>query len=428
MNVFVNKTTALKGAVYLPASKSYSIRAFMIALCGGTSIIENPSDCDDAVVARNVAKQFGAKLVKLRSNDWRLTAKANSSRLTNINVGESGTVLRFVLPLAALHGKKSLIKGIGTLRGRPNAFLTQTLRQMGVAIQGQGKVESVPIRIDGGQIRGGSVKIDGSISSQFISALLIACPQLVDDVSLNLTGKKLVSLDYIIMTLQVLKETGVKIKQSSPRRFYIPGNQTFRGLKKFVVPSDLGLAAFLLAAGILTESNLVLNGALSERFIQADGHILPLLKRMRIKFTKTSKAIRIKGPQKIKGGQFSLKNCPDLLPIMAVLSLFADKKVRLYDIGHARVKESDRISDLRHELLKIGADVKETKNELFIQPKDAYKTDRWLNSHHDHRLAMAFAVLGLRIGVKIKDMQSMSKSYPGFLKDILALGADAKRI
>ena len=122
-----------------------------------------------------------------------------------------------------------------------------------------------------------------------------------------------------------------------------------------------------------------------------------------------------------------MQRCPDLVPIMAVLGLFAKGKTRLYNIRHARAKESDRISDLRKELLKIGARVKETKNELIIYPQDSYKENVLINPHHDHRLAMAFSVLGTQIGVAIKDIECVSKSYPGFVKDFSRIGAVVKK-
>ena len=125
----------------------------------------------------------------------------------------------------------------------------------------------------------------------------------------------------------------------------------------------------------------------------------------------------------LKGGNFSLKDCPDLVPIMAILALFAEKKTRLYGIGHARIKESDRISDLRKELLKIGAHVTEKKDELTIYPQENYRSNCLLDPHKDHRLAMAFTVLGLKVGVKIKDVECVAKSYPDFVKDFQKIGA-----
>ncbi len=432
----VKSARCLNGSVNLPASKSYSIRAFLTAACGGTSQIIRPSDCDDAKVAIAAAKYLGAKIA-LRVSLWGKTTwtvqvpkntKAKTLSRPSVNVRESGTVLRFLLPLLSLYQQKIRIIGEGTLKGRPNSHLTRVLRSRGVMIKGTGSAESVPIDLSGGRFKGGRMEINGTLSSQFISALLMAGPGLDDDTRLIIKGKRPVSSDYITMTCQVLKKSGVKINKVHNRLYTMDGRQKFKGLKNFHVPSDYGLAAFLLAAGALTESRLVLKGHLKDDLIQADGKILDFLRRMGIKYKKSASALKICGPSRIKGGSFSLKDCPDLVPIMAVLALFARGKTRLYHIGHARAKESDRISDLRSELLKIGANVKEKRDELIIYPGQKYKNNVLLNPHHDHRLAMAFCVLGLKIGVRVKNIECVSKSYPAFVKDIRRIGAATIRV
>ncbi len=422
MFLIVKPSPDLKGKIQLPASKSYSIRAFMIAACGGKSVIIDPSDCDDAKVAMQVARALGFKVIRSQNNSWIVDAKARASLPAEINVKESGTVLRFILPLLALRNKAVKVCGEGTLLGRPNQFLIQALRERGVKIKGQGKKESAPIEIEPGLLKGGKIAIDGTLSSQFISALLITCPQLTQNTNLILKGRTLVSTDYITMTLQVLAKSGIQIQQKSTREYFIEGNQKFKGLRRFTVPSDYGLAAFLMGAAILVKSDITLTGWLKDDFIQADGHILPLLKQMGANFRKTSKFIQIQGPCLLKGGTFSLKDCPDLVPIMAVLALFAKGKTRLTNIKHARVKESDRISDLRKEFLKVGAKVDEKENELIIYPQNDYRPNCLLDPHHDHRLAMAFSVLGIKLGARVKDIECCAKSYPGFARDFKAMG------
>jgi len=294
MILTVKPALEFSGTVQLPASKSYSIRAFLIAACGGRSTIINPSNCDDAVVAMRVAQQLGARIRQEKNSStsrWNITASEARPRLSTFNVKESGTVLRFLLPLLALRGKKVSINGEGTLRGRPNYFLTQSLRRMGIEIRGKGKQEGIPIHIQGGEWQGGNVEIDGSLSSQFISALLIACPQLHQDTRLSLKGKRLVSSDYITMTCQTLKKSGIQIHKKGLRDYRIKGRQTFRGLKNFTIPSDYGLAAFHMAAAVLNPSDVTLTGFLNSQLIQADGHILNLMKR--IAASISSPAIRI---------------------------------------------------------------------------------------------------------------------------------------
>jgi len=404
----------LQGRIFLPASKSYSIRAYIIAARGGASQIKHASDCEDAMVASKVALELNS-----------LKCLPNFPPQV-FSVGESGTTLRFLLPLLALYTNKAKVTGTGTLKGRPNAHLCAALRSQGMDIRGKGKKESVPIEFNGGKLAGGRILVDGSLSSQFISALLIALPTLEHDSRLILTGKELVSQDYIQMTIEILARAGVTIKRLSPREYEIKGAQKFKGLKNLNVPSDYGLAAFAMGACALLPSNVILRGNLDDSLIQSDGHILGFLRRMGVDFVKTSRAIKIKGPFDLKGGIFSLKDCPDLVPIMSVLALFAKGKTKLIGIHHARAKESDRISDLRKELLKIGACVTETNDSLVIEPRGAYKRGALLDSHHDHRLAMAFTVLGAKIGCRVKGIESSHKSYPNFVNDMKVLGVIIK--
>ena len=393
----------LQGRIHLPASKSYTIRALLIAARGGVSQIAHASQCEDALVASKIAQAL------------RIAPQIFS-------VGESGTTLRFLLPLLALYTHKAKVVGKGTLVGRPNTHLCETLRRQGMDIRGWGEKESVPIVFNGGKLRGGRVLVDGSLSSQFISALLIALPSLDTDSRIILTGKEMVSQDYIRMTIEILAKAGIVIKRVSPREYAIKGGQEFKGLKNFYVPSDDGLAAFAMGAAVLLPSDVLLQGNWDEGLVQSDGRIFEFLRRMGVDFEKTNRAIKIKGPFDLKGGVFSLKDCPDLVPIMSVLALFAKGRTKLVGIHHARAKESDRVSDLRKELLKVGACVSETKDALTIKPRAVYKNGQLLDAHHDHRLAMGFTVLGAKIGCRVKGIESSRKSYPAFVQDMKALG------
>ncbi len=431
MILSVSPVSMLSGRVAAPASKSYSIRAFIIAACGGVSEIVRPSECDDAVVAMDAARFLGANVTVSSDGIWKVVAcregisvtshgQEKTSKRKEFSVGESGTVLRFLLPLLSKCGGNIVITGKGTLRGRPNLYLIRTLRDMGVDIRGYGDKESIPVKIKGGSLKGGDIYIDASLSSQFISALLITAPMLDQDTRLHLTGSKLVSSDYIDMTINVLKQAGIKIIKRNKRLYIIKGNQRFKGLGRFVVPSDYGLVAFMMAAASIIKSNIILSGNFSPNFIQADARIIDILSRMGVNFIHNSRTIKITGPFELKGGDFSLKDSPDLVPIVSILALFAKTRTRLYNIHHARAKESDRISDLRRELLKIGARVRESENEIIIYPSvnNKYKTNIVLDAHNDHRLAMSFYVLGLKLGVRVKGIESVSKSYPGFVRDM----------
>lgn len=412
----------MAGAVNLPASKSYSIRAVFIAACGGSSRLSGLSDCDDAKAALTAARALGASF-KAVPGGFMVTAASTvkNKKKLGIDVRESGTSLRFILPLLPFYTDSALINGRGTLIGRPNRHLLETLVRCGLKFYAKDSNGSVPITFDGGNFSGGRVSIDASLSSQFVSALMIALPRAPRDTRLLMTGRKLVSQDYVTMTASILERAGVIFKKVSAREFFIPGGQQFRGLKSFTVPSDYGLAAFLLAAAALTTSNVTLKGYFDDSLVQSDGAILGFLEKMGVSVQRGRRMLRIKGPCCIKGGTFSLANAPDLVPVMAVMAMFAQGETRLTDIAHARVKESDRISDLRSELLKTGADITETKDELRIRPRAQYKSNVELDPHRDHRLAMAFTVLGAKIGVTVRDMECCAKSYPAFVRHFRSL-------
>lgn len=422
MFLHIKPTARLTGKVHLPASKSYSIRAFMIAACGGESQIITPSNCEDAFVAMRVARALGCS-IKRKKDMWTVKASGGVAPIKMISVGESGTVLRLLLPLLSTHTDRAVVVGEKTLIGRPNKHLLEALRRQGLNISGAGEKESVPIRFQGGAIKSGKITIDGSLSSQFVSALLMTAPSLQKDSVIEITGKKIVSKDYITMTLQMLKRAGIAVQPRGERSFAIKGSQKFQGFKNFTVPSDYGLAAFLMAAASITPSAVELNGYFDDDLVQADGHILKFLKTMGAKWTRSRNAIVMKGPFALKGGIFSLQDCPDLVPIMAVIALFAKGRTVLKNIHHARAKESDRISDLRVELLKVGAHVEEKKDALVIYPLTDPRSGAVLDPHHDHRLAMAFAVLGLKVGLTVKDVECSHKSYPDFVRDFKAIGA-----
>ncbi len=261
MVLTVKPRRVVKGTIFLPPSKSYSIRAFLIASLGGTSCIIHPSLSNDAEVAMRTAQFLGAHLRQQRDS-WTVTAHKNPSRAYQINVKESGTVLRFLLPLLAAKNRKARVLGEGTLAGRPNKHLLESLRKNGTQIYGKGFKETVPIVIKGGRLKGGRMAVDASLSSQFISALLIVTPLLPVDTHLIIKSQDVVSETYITMTQHILREAGIQIKKINRRHYFIKGFQRFKGLSHFAVPSDYGLAAFFLAAGALLPSDITLKGFL----------------------------------------------------------------------------------------------------------------------------------------------------------------------
>lgn len=419
MNLSIKPALSLKGSIKLPASKSYSIRAFIIAALGGKSKISNVSDCEDVRMARLCCQKLGARLICISNDSWLVKGIDQAREFPRqINVAESGTTLRFLISILTLSKNPVTINGSGTLRSRPNHYLIRVLRKHGADIRGKGDKETVPIRIKPAKLMGGLMEIDGTLSSQFISSLLITCPNLKEDSRIKITGGYMVSRPYIEMTRQVLQKAGVKVTARNHREYFVKGNQGFRALKNFIVPDDYGLAAFFMVAACLLKSQIILKRNSQDDLVQADKNILPLLKKMGARIKISAQEIIVEGPAKLKGGNFSLRDCPDLTPIMAIAALFAKGKTTLSGISHVRTKESNRISDLRRELLKVGADIEESFDSLVILPRQRLKSRVRLNPHNDHRLAMAFCILGLKIGATVEDVECIDKSYPDFLQDL----------
>jgi 3-phosphoshikimate 1-carboxyvinyltransferase len=416
----------LKGEIVPPGSKSYSIRGFIIAALGGNSKIINPSLSEDVKVAISICRQLGARIARINNKVWQVQGIEKEIRFPkNLNVKESGTTLRFLLSLASLSSRKIIIKAEGTLNSRPNKPLISVLKRMGADINGRSILGTTPISIKKGNVKGTNIIIDGTLSSQFISSLLITTPLLDSDSTIRVVGDYIVSTPYIDMTLAVLKKAGIKIKKINSRFYKIKGRQCFKGLGIFRVPTDYGLSAFLMAAACLTNSRVVLR-ITSDNLIQADKKIIEFLERMGVKLKIFKNSILINGPMRLQGGNFCCRECPDLVPVLVVLGLFADRATRIYGIGHLRAKESDRITDFRTELFKLGAKVKEFNDQLIIYPVNKLRENCVIDPHNDHRLAMAFAVLGLRMGIIVKNIECVNKSYPDFLRDLRNLGAKIK--
>lgn len=419
MNLRIRPASNLRGTVEFPPSKSYSIRAVIIAALGGSSKISNVSDCEDAAVAIRACRKLKARISRLGKNSWRIKGIEGDYRFAPlVNVGESGTTLRFLTPLFTLTKNKIRVLGRGTLLKRPNHHLVKVLNQRGAKIKGTGKDCTLPLEVYPSRLRGGRMRIDGSLSSQFISSLLITCPLLKEDSRIRIVGEQIVSRPYIDMTLAVLKEAGIKLERSGKRKFSVRAGQQFCGLKDFVVPDDYGLAAFFMVAGSILDGKIILKKNRRKDLVQADKAIIGFLKRMGAKIKVAPDKLLVEGPAQLSGNSFCLRDCPDLTPVMAVAALFAKGQTRLWGIAHARKKESDRISDLRRELLKAGANIRETKDALIITPVKELKRDCGLDPHNDHRLAMAFCVLGLKVGAVVKDIDCVAKSYPRFIRDL----------
>ena len=341
-----------------------------------------------------------------------------------IDCGESGATLRFMIPVAALAAEPSVFLLGRSLEQRPIEPLLESLKQLGV----QTSIEKVggksSIKVQGGGIAGGKTSIRGDVSSQFISGLMFAYPLARKYTEIILTTP-LESKGYIQMTREVLAKHGVEVSISGDfRRIRIPSGQTYKPCDDRV-PGDFSSAAFLLAAAAITRSEVTVTN-LDYSLVQGDKAIVAILKKMGVQGKVCNNQIEIKGTgDLLEAVDVNAKDTPDLVPVCAALACYANGTSRIHDAQRLRLKESDRLSSLYLELGKMGADIAVDEGSLTM--KGSCKLNGAdIDSHNDHRIAMACAVAALRAEgeTRIHDAECVKKSYPRYFIDLNSLGAN----
>ena len=420
-NIRVEKTDYLKGVITAPSSKSYTIRAIIAGSLGCGLKVVNPLFSEDTSAAVSALRKLGAKIEKGRDY-LKIAGFAGRPLLRGgtINTGESGTLLRLILPLIALGKGSFTVTGRGTLLKRTNKPIAEALLSLGVDIQGKDEEYRLPIKIKAdGSLPGGKVEVSGSISSQTVSALLLSGGLAKEDLEITVKDE-LVSRPYVDITLDVLARAGIKVKRRGYQRFFIPAGQRFNFKNDFVVPGDYSSAAFLIAAACLVPSDVVIKGLFKDK--QGDIRIIAILNRMGAGIRHSNNEVRIKGPFELKAADIDAGDTPDLAPLLTAVACLAKGRTRIYNIGHLAHKESNRLSVPAGELRKLGADIEIGRDSLIV--RGAVLRPAKVSSRGDHRIAMSLAVIGLRIGgVVIEGAEAADKSYPGFIRDMRKLGA-----
>lgn len=441
----VNQSHYLKGTVNAPASKSYTIRAIIAASLNGKTRIVNPLFSQDTRAAIKALEALGARIRKkeepvLTPSTFTLSERSNlkgslqvygfqgrpSLKCKSVNVGESGTLLRLILPIVALGEGEFEINGRGTLLKRPNTPIAQALVSLGVDIKGKGRDFRLPITIQGkGAIPGGKVFVSAQMGSQTISSLLMVSAFASRDTTIIIKDKA-VSRPYINITLDVLEWAGVKVKRQGYERFFIKSGQGFTSKEDFVINGDYSSAAFLIAASCLVKSDVVITDMVKDK--QGDLRIIDILNKMGARIKHLGDRVEIRGPFGLKGMDIDCSDTPDLVPILLTVSCFAKGKTTIYNIGHLVYKESNRVTAPAGELRKLGARIDIGRDRIIVQ-ESYLKPKTMVSSCDDHRVAMALAVMGLRTGgLIIKNSECINKSYPDFIRDFKSLGAKFTKI
>ena len=408
----------LSGNIVCPSNKSYTHRAiFLATLAKGKSRIKNVLLSRDTLATINACKNFGAKIVSDGSNLTIESSGAIELQNSEIDASNSGTTIRIAAAISSLSERKTILTGDSSLRKRPMQPLLDALASIGATCTSTDGKPSITIK---GKIRGGDVTIAGNVSSQFVSALMIAAPKTENGMTLNINGD-LVSKPYLEATIASMKKFGVTVKTIEPYKKYTISRQEYLPTD-FTVPSDFSSMALLLSAAALLGDTMTISASLND-LPQGDKEMISHLESLGVKVKVNNGTMSITSPASVGGGRFDLSNTPDLLPAVSILALKTSKPIEIYNVKHARFKETDRIAILASELAKLGIVVHEKEDGLILEaPKKI--TSAELNSSDDHRLFMAFCIAGMFVGnCTVSDPESVDVSYPTFIDDMKKIGA-----
>jgi len=408
----------IAGRVAAPSSKSYTIRGLLCAaLARGESEIIHPLTSDDTEASLGVLNKLGV-YVNQKERVWRVTGGNLRTPDTDLFCGESAATLRFMTAICSLvPGKCRLVAG-PSLSQRPVRPLVEALRQLGVNCSCQGELP--PVTVEGGELKGGVTELPGDISSQFVSALLFIAPLAENEVTIRLTTP-LESKPFVLMTIECLNKYGIEVDYTRDLREFKTSKQSYKP-DRYSVEGDWSSASYLLALGALCGEVEV--GNLNPESLQGDKVILEFLKDMGASVIISKESVKV-SRSKLKAIRADLTDCIDLLPTVAVLAAVADGTSELTGIGRARIKESDRVAAVREGLERMGIEVAEGEDRLTIvggQPVGSV-----IESRDDHRIAMAFSLLGSAVGgTIIDDAECVSKTYPEFWDVLKSIGGEVK--
>lgn len=410
----------LGGTVEAPPSKSVAHRALLCAwLAGDVGCVENV----DRSTSRDVAATIDCLSALGRFREGSLRERRFLSGIpepTVLDCGESGSTLRFLVPLVGALGRSAVFVGQGRLPLRPIGEYLSILSGRGVLLSPP-PTGGLPLGLRG-RLLPGDFTIPGGVSSQYVTGMLLALPLLPEDSSIRIEGR-LESAPYVELTIQVMEAFGVRVERDeSGQEFRVPGNQRYRPVD-YHVEGDYSQAAFWLTAAALG-SDVTVTG-LSSTSAQGDREIQPLLARL------AAASERAEGEEVV----IDASQIPDLVPILAVASVSCARDVRIVNASRLRLKESDRLASTADALTRIGAEVLATEDGLWIRglgprPAEALFEGGEADAWNDHRIAMALAVAALRSrsGVSIKGWNCVEKSYPEFFHELQRLGGEVHGI
>lgn len=403
-------SSAISGSITPPCSKSYAQRALAVALLAdGESTIGNLELCDDTRSAIRCIEALGAEVTLIDDSTIRVRGGL-APRTDRLHIGESGLATRLFTPIASLHNQPITINGEGTILYRPISMMIDPLRQLGVEVRDGGGF--LPIQVCG-PMQGGEVAVDGSISSQFLTGLLLSLPMAQNDTTIYV--KDLKSLPYVDMTIDTARRFGVEIAHKDYCEFFIEGNQHYTATD-YMIEGDWSGAAPMFVAGAVAGKVTVEN--ISRLSLQADTAIIDALISAGAEVESTDNAITVRH-RRLKAFEFDATHCPDLFPALVALAANCEGTSTLYGTERLLHKESNRAATLAEEYAKVGIEV-DIDEQNIMRVRGGKIHGCTADSHGDHRIAMSMAIAALTADapITIEGAECVAKSYPSFFDDL----------
>ena len=413
----------LKGEVKIPPSKSMAHRAIICAaLSDGLCIIENIDYSDDIIATIDAMNSLGATIVKYKHHIEVIGAFGNSKKAKEtrvIDCNESGSTLRFLVPISLLFEGSSKFIGRGNLGKRPLTTYYNIFDNQGIEYSYEKDNLNLVIN---GKLQADTFEVEGNVSSQFITGLLFTLPLLKEDSKIVITTE-IESKGYIDLTLRAMNDFGIEIINNEYKEFIIKGNQKYNA-RNYRVEGDYSQAAFFLCADGL--GNDVLCKDLDLNSLQGDKEVIDILERMNVVFNSNDTGVIGITKDKLVSTVIDGSQCPDIIPVLTAVAALSKGTTEIINAGRLRIKECDRLAAVTSELNKLGANIVEKEDGLIVTGVEKLQGGVEVWSHKDHRIAMTLAIASTRCEepIVIKDYECIAKSYPHFFEDFKALGGD----
>ncbi|MBL4764133.1 MAG: 3-phosphoshikimate 1-carboxyvinyltransferase [Colwellia sp.] len=416
----LNPIGRINGEVFLPGSKSLSNRALLIAaLANGVTKITNLLVSDDINHMLNALKNLGIKYT-LSDCGTECTVIGNNGFFKTkapleLFLGNAGTAMRPLCAALAASEGEYILTGEPRMKERPIGHLGDALAQLGAEIEYLENKNYPPVKITGKALAGNTVSIDGSISSQFLTAILMTAPLLETDTDIEIDGE-LVSKPYIDITLDIMQRFGVNVQNNDYKSFNVKGGQSYQALERYMVEGDASSASYFLAAGAIKGGEITVHGV-GKLSVQGDKHFADVLEKMGAEVTWADESITVVG-KPLTAVDMDMNHIPDAAMTIATTALFATGTTTIRNVYNWRVKETDRLSAMATELRKVGAEVIEGEDYISITPPKFIKHAE-IDTYDDHRIAMCFSLVALSDSpVTINDPKCTAKTFPDYFNKL----------